>query len=98
MSLNAKIVIDDKLSRKLQEKEIKLDQVTEDVFQFFKSHTPIKTGNARKRTVLKNDTIVADYAYAKPLDQGRSKQAPDGMSKPTAAYFKKRIDAILGKK
>ena len=65
---------------------------------FFKAHTPIRTGNARSRTVIKNDTIVAAYPYAQRLDNGYSSQAPDGMSRPTEAYIKKRLDAILKRK
>lgn len=65
-------------------------------YQYFKSITPIDTGNARRRTKLINYKIVADYAYAFVLDLGRhmtkrgprgSKQAPKGMSTPTAKKF-----------
>ena len=48
-----------------------------------KETTPIKTGNARRNTVLKNGkSIVGDYPYSGRLDDGWSKQAPNGMSKP----------------
>jgi hypothetical protein len=54
--------------------------------------TPKVTGNARKNTKLKGDRILAQYPYAQRLDQGSSKQAPDGMSTPTIEYMKKYID------
>ena len=53
------------------------------VYKFFVAHTPIRSGNARSHTVLQNDTIVAAYPYATELDNGRSKQQPAGMVKPT---------------
>jgi hypothetical protein len=53
--------------------------------------TPIDTGNARNNTKLSKDSILAQYPYAQRLNQGYSKQAPDGMSKPTDDYIKKYI-------
>jgi len=65
------------------------------VYNFFKDHTPIKTGNARNQTKLdSNFKVQATYQYAAVLDAGRgqrdgqmrgSTQAPDGMSKPSKA-------------
>jgi hypothetical protein len=54
--------------------------------------TPIDTGNARRNTKLSGDSILAQYPYAKRLNEGYSKQAPDGMSKPTDDYIKKYIE------
>jgi hypothetical protein len=56
------------------------------------SGTPRDTGNARRNTKLTGDRILAQYPYAQRLDQGSSKQAPDGMSNPTTEYIKKYID------
>lgn len=69
--------------------------VMPDVFKFFVTHTPIRSGNARSHTVLQNDTIVAAYPYASELDNGRSKQAPTGMVKPTIAEIKRLTTAWL---
>ena len=88
----------DKISTNVKKKIAQLDAVPAQAYTFFKAHTPIKTGNARSRTVLKKDTIVAAYPYAKPLDDGRSRQAPDGMTKPTEAFVKKTTDAIMKRK
>ena len=98
MSLNVKITIDDKITPATKAKQKLLLQVPVQAYTFFKAHTPIRSGNARRRTLLNKDTIVGAYSYAQRLDDGYSPQAPDGMSKPTEAYIKKRLDSILGKK
>jgi len=70
--------------------------VMQKAFEFFKRITPIDRGFARRNTKLVNNTIEANYPYAGVLDKGRhmtnrgmrgSKQAPDGMSKPTIQRF-----------
>ena len=62
----------------------------------FKKVTPIKTGNARRKTTFNGtDTINADYPYANQLNQGRSRQAVDGMAIPTFKYVKSLIRKIL---
>jgi len=98
MSLNFKITIDDKITPNTLAKQKLLVQVPVQAYTFFKAHTPIRSGRARRNTFLNKDTIVGAYPYAQRLDDGYSKQAPDGMSKPTEAYIKKRLDSILGKK
>jgi hypothetical protein len=98
MSLNFKIEIDDKITPDTKAKQKKLAQVPNDAYLYFKAHTPIRTGNARSRTVLRKDVITGAYPYAQRLDDGYSKQAPDGMSKPTEAYIKQRLDAIMKRK
>lgn len=62
-----------------------------DAYDYWKKITPEKTGNAKRRTRLQGTKIKANYNYAVPLDNGWSKQAPKGMSKPTEEYIKKRI-------
>lgn len=52
-------------------------------FPFLKKKTPIKTGNARRNTKLQNTTIKSNYSYAGDLDDGTSRQAPDGFTEPT---------------
>jgi hypothetical protein len=88
----------DKISTNVKKKIAQLNAVPGQAYTFFRAHTPIKTGNARSRTTLKKDTIVAAYPYAQPLDDGRSRQAPDGMSKPTEAFVKKTTDKIMKRK
>lgn len=59
--------------------------------------TPVDSGNARRKTRLSKDTIVANYQYASVLDKGRhmtnrgmrgSIQAMQGMTKPTIKYLR----------
>ena len=73
----------DQLKTDLQSKKLAAE-----AYKFFRDHTPIKTGNARRNTHLTGDTIQADYRYAQRLDNGYSPQAPSGMSKPTDQYIK----------
>ena len=60
-------------------------------YDYFVAETPVKSGNARRSTRLRDTTIKADYAYAHRLDTGWSSQAPDGMVDPTIAYMEKLI-------
>ena len=56
-----------------------LNKLPQEATQEFKKLTPIDTGNARRKTTLQNKTtIVADYPYAEKLNNGYSKQAPNG--------------------
>jgi hypothetical protein len=62
-----------------------------EAYDYFRRETPIKTGNARNNTRLKNDEIQADYAYAQRLDSGWSSQSPQGMTKPTEKFIQEYI-------
>ena len=75
----------------------KVDKLPKDAYKFWKEITPRRTGNAKRRTRLQGSKIKANYNYAVPLDQGRSKQAPEGMSKPTERYIKAQLDKIMRK-
>lgn len=76
-----------------------LDRVPEAAYNYFKKQTPKNRGNARNKTKLVNKkTIVADYAYAKRLDEGYSKKAPKGMSKPTLKFVEHLVRLILKRK
>ena len=66
-------------------------------YQFWRKTTPKKSGNARRRTRLDRDTIQARYPYAKRLDEGWSKQAPNGMFQPTVDYIKRITKKMLRK-
>jgi hypothetical protein len=87
------------MSSSLRNIQRKLDNLPKEAYQEFVKETPIRSGNARRKTKLKGKTIVADYAYAKRLDEGYSKQSPDGMTKPTEDFIQKRATQIMkGKK
>jgi len=68
-----------------------------EAYDFWRSVTPIRTGNARRRTRLQGNKIKANYNYAVPLDNGHSSQAPEGMSKPTERFIIKRLQKIMRK-
>lgn len=77
----------------------KLNDIPRRAYKEWLANTPIKTGNARRSTKFRGkNTISAEYAYAGRLDQGYSKQSPDGMSKPTEQFIQDEISRILARK
>jgi hypothetical protein len=72
-------------------------KLAKEAYNYFVAITPIDSGNARRNTSLKGDEIHASYPYAKRLDQGWSKQAPGGMTKPTEKFVGEYIRKELGK-
>jgi len=88
-------VVRDQITPDLQELTRDLQRIPEDAFKIFRSHTPIRSGAARRNTTLKGSTIDANYAYATALDGGSSNQAPDGMTKPTLDLVRRRLDRLF---
>lgn len=75
-----------------------LDRLPAEAFNFFVKTTPKDTGNARRKTKLVGrKTIDANYPYASRLDRGWSKQAPQGMTKPTERFITQRLNKIIRK-
>lgn len=74
-----------------------LKKLPREAYGVFVEATPKKSGNARRKTQLKGSTIHANYAYASRLDDGISRQAPDGMTKPTERFIQERTDRIMRK-
>lgn len=64
-------------------------------YKHFVEETPVKSGNARRRTTLQQTKIVADYPYSQRLDEGASKQAPKGMVEPTEQWIQQEVDRRL---
>lgn len=81
------------INRRITELEKAFDpkRMAAEAFKHFRDITPIKTGNARRKTKLNGDEIQANYAYAGKLDSGSSSQAPDGMTKPTEKFIQEYI-------
>ncbi len=71
------------------------NQVLKDAYSYFVSTTPVRSGRARRSTERRGDSIVAAYPYAQRLDEGWSRQAPDGMTKPTQEYIDRRINELV---
>ena len=78
-------------------KNITSKQLTDVAYPVFVANTPIRTGNARRRTVKGTDEIDANYPYAQRLDNGWSRQSPQGMTKPTIAAVQAYVKKTLGK-
>lgn len=81
----------DKIAAELDKKLAQL------AYEHWKKITPIDKGNARRRTRLQNSSIVAAYPYAQRLDEGWSKQAPHGMSKPTLRVVERELAKMMRK-
>lgn len=87
-----------RIAPRLETVKGKLKIIAPKAYQFFKSKTPVDSGNARNKTKLEGDTIRADYEYATRLDQGYSRQARLGMSRPTLLYIRQQLlKQIFGK-
>ena len=92
------IKIDDNITKKLTSTKQALANYPAQAEVKFKTLTPIKSGNARRNTRLVNkDTIEANYPYAVPLDNGHSRQAPQGMTKPFEAWVRDKVKYIFGR-
>ena len=79
------------LTLSLNRIEARLTRLPQDAYNYWKGITPVKSGNARRRTKLQGRKIKTMYGYAVPLDKGSSTQAPQGMSEPTERYIKQRM-------
>jgi hypothetical protein len=71
--------------------------VAKQAYEYFVSITPKRSGNARRSTRLQKTTIDANYNYASDLDDGKSKQAPSGMSEPTIKKLNGFLDTEVKK-
>jgi hypothetical protein len=95
--LSVKIDITDNLTSEIKRLKKEIKQLPKDAIVEYKKLTPIRTGNARSRTVLHGTTIEANYPYAEALDAGHSNQAPDGMTVPFERWLEKEVKKIFRK-
>lgn len=94
--MTVKIKINDsKFGRKVKKLSEVPDQVTEEAYKYFKKTTPIRSGNARRKTKQKGNAIIADYPYARRLDEGYSRQAPRGMTEPTLKFIQRKMNQLI---
>jgi len=83
------------METRLEKVKTELAKIPRKAHGHFVKTTPFKTGNARRKTVFNNpDTINADYPYANRLNEGWSRQATEGMTKPTIDYIRNEIRKI----
>jgi hypothetical protein len=92
------ITIKDNITSSLQRINKQISNLPKEAFTQFVKDTPIRSGNARRKTKLSGNKIIAGYNYAQKLDEGFSKQSPEGMTKPTEQFIEKRMAEILRKK
>lgn len=95
--ISVSVQVDDKITGDIARIKKELAKVPQEGLQEFRALTPIRTGNARSRTYLHGQTIEANYPYAQRLDEGWSKQAPSGITKPWEVWFRKKIQKIMGR-
>lgn len=76
-----------------------LKKLPYEALNYFKDITPEDTGNAKRSTKLTpKGEIHANYPYASVLDNGYSKQAPQGMVEPLREWIDNRLKQILERK
>lgn len=86
----------DRVYSKLTKVKQGIAHLPEEAYKEFIKNTPIKKGNARRNTKLRNKkTIAANYPYAGRLNEGYSKQAPQGMVEPTLEFMRERVSKIV---
>jgi hypothetical protein len=73
------------------QKQITAEAMAKEGHNYFRKVTPLRTGNAKRNTILNKDTIEANYPYARRLDEGYSPQARNGMTSPTIAYVQEWV-------
>jgi hypothetical protein len=95
--ISVDVTIQDNITKDIKRIKQELAKVPRDAELQFVALTPIRSGNARRNTNLVGNQIQANYPYAQRLDEGWSKQAPRGITRPWEAWFRKRIKQIMGK-
>lgn len=96
--MNLKLEIDAKdFNRAMREAGYIVDRNWRAAGNYFRQITPRRSGNAQSKTRYNDKEIVGNYPYAQRLDNGYSRQAPDGMSEPTLRYFESNLEKDLGK-
>jgi hypothetical protein len=93
--LTADVTISDRVTGDIERVKKQLKNVPKEAIVEFKLLTPVRSGNARRNTTLQGNTIKANYPYAQRLDEGYSKQAPKGMTKPWEQWLQKHLDKIM---
>jgi hypothetical protein len=86
-----------KASRRLTYLNKILDEtdLVKELYPVFKSNTPKRSGNARRKTLKSGNGIKAAYPYAGKLDDGYSSKSPKGMTIPTIQHLRSYIKRKL---
>lgn len=85
-----------KITPLLKKQQKQIAQLPDQAYKVFVKNTPVRSGNARRNTKLKGKKqIEANYPYAQRLDQGYSKQSPEGMVQPTEEFIIAQFNKIM---
>ena len=87
--------VQSQIDKRLREIERELKPLVHNATREFVRVTPKRTGNARKSTKQRGNSIDAHYEYATSLNEGYSRQAPDGMTKPTIEFIRSEVRKIM---
>ena len=93
--MSISLTVNNTIKNSLRSIQTKLKNLPKEAYTEFVKDTPIRSGNARRNTKLNGNVINANYPYAKRLDEGYSSQAPEGMTKPTEEFIRRRMAQIL---
>jgi len=85
-----------RLNKVLQTLDV--NKVSDVAYKAFVKNTPVRSGNARRKTKKSGHNIDAAYPYAQRLEEGYSKQAPNGMTEPTLEEVRQYVYNKLGVK
>jgi len=92
----ARLKIDDSEVRALFKDLNKMPElVMKETLPYYKSKTPVRSGNARNKTKRNRLTINSNYAYAGRLDEGWSSQSPDGFTDPSSDKMEDFVDNYI---
>ena len=82
------------------------NNISNEAYKKFISVTPVRSGNAKRKTTKSGNSIDANYAYAGVLDKGRhmtnrgmrgsEQHGGKGMSEPTIEHIRDYIKRTLG--
>lgn len=94
------VTISNNITPLLKKQQQQLNKLPDDAYKVFVKETPKRSGNARRNTKLKGKKqIQANYPYAQRLDEGYSKQSPEGMVEPTIDFINDQfIKIMMGRK
>lgn len=83
-------------NKQMSQALIAVNDLPEFAEKTMQSNTPIRSGNARRNTKLRGNTVVADYPYAQRLEDNSSPQTQgQGIITPTEQAIQREVDRRL---
>ena len=92
--INLTVSFNNTIGPMLKRVQQKLNNLPKEAHQEFVKNTPVRSGNARRNTKLRGNTIEAKYPYAKRLDEGYSTQSPEGIVNQLKNSLKNESDKL----